>query len=89
MIIDPVQALAAVATSVGPLPTVVPVPSVEYQEATDSGNRTLWYVFLSSQLSMLSFIELDKLVVRSSCRVHFEMTQTRRSAHSALQIYSD
>jgi len=49
MIVDPVQAFATAtsgllaSSSVAPLPTVVPsLP--EYEKATDTGNRTLWYV---------------------------------------------
>lgn len=49
MIVDPVQAFATATSgllatsSVAPLPTVVPsLP--EYEKATDTGNRTLWYV---------------------------------------------
>lgn len=47
MIVDPVQAFAtatsAATSSVSPIPTVVPsLP--EYESATDTGNRTLWYV---------------------------------------------
>lgn len=49
MIVDPVQAFASAtsglvaSSSVAPIPTVVPsLP--EYEKATDTGNRTLWYV---------------------------------------------
>ena len=52
MIVDPVQAFATATSgllatsSVAPLPTVVPsLP--EYEKATDTGNRTLWYVTTS------------------------------------------
>ena len=54
MIVDPVQALASATVaiakataSVSPLPTIVPsLP--EYQDATETGTRTLWYVFPTS-----------------------------------------
>lgn len=49
MIVDPVEAFAThtssllASSSVAPIPTVVPsLP--EYESATDTGNRTLWYV---------------------------------------------
>lgn len=46
MIVDPVQAMASLTelktkTTATPLPTVVP-PLPEYQEASDTGERTLW-----------------------------------------------
>ncbi|KJX94507.1 unnamed protein product [Zymoseptoria tritici ST99CH_1A5] len=54
MMIDPVQAFAA-ATSHVSLPTVVPVPSVEYQNATETGHRTLWVVFVVMLVSSIIF----------------------------------
>lgn len=51
MIVDPVRALAdvpsavhAAKSTVSPLPSVIPTPYVEYQEASEAGKRTLWYV---------------------------------------------
>jgi len=52
--IDPVQAFAA-AASHHPLPTVVPVPSIEHQDATETGQRTLWVVFVVMLVSSLVF----------------------------------
>lgn len=48
MIVDPVQAFATASvplatSSVAPVPTVVPsLPT--YEKASETGNRTLWYV---------------------------------------------
>lgn len=48
MIVDPVQAFATgtiplATSSVSPIPTVVPsLP--EYQDASETGKRALWYV---------------------------------------------
>jgi hypothetical protein len=57
MIVDPVQAFATATSgllatsSVAPLPTVVPsLP--EYEKATDTGNRTLWYVTINLKAAM-------------------------------------
>lgn len=53
MIVDPVEAFATATSklatsSVAPVPTVVPsLP--EYESATDTGNRTLWYVLRELQ----------------------------------------
>ena len=59
MIVDPVQAFATATSgllatsSVAPLPTVVPsLP--EYEKATDTGNRTLWYVVKIQGATILS-----------------------------------
>ena len=46
MIVDPVQAFATASlplatSSVSPIPTVVPTLP-EYQDATETGTRTLW-----------------------------------------------
>lgn len=57
MMIDPVQAFAH-ATSVSPLPTVVPVPSYEYQDASETGQRTLWVVFVVMLVSSIVFTGL-------------------------------
>jgi len=55
--IDPVQAFAAAASSVAPLPTVVPsLP--EYQVATETGFRTLWVVFVVMTVASVVFTGL-------------------------------
>ncbi|KAL1304129.1 hypothetical protein AAFC00_000557 [Neodothiora populina] len=55
MIIDPVQAMAMKPTSsVSPIPTVVPsLP--EYQVAGETGQRTLWVVFVLMVISTIVF----------------------------------
>ncbi|KAI7534112.1 hypothetical protein KC331_g10112, partial [Hortaea werneckii] len=63
MIVDPVEALkktvSATATvaptaSVSPVPTVVPsLP--EYQTASETGNRTLWVVFVVMLVASVVF----------------------------------
>lgn len=52
MLVDPMQAMATASlplatSSVSPIPTVVPTLP-EYQDATETGTRTLWYVYPSS-----------------------------------------
>jgi len=42
-------------TSVSPIPTVVPTSVPEYQTATDTGDRTLWVVFVIMVISSLAF----------------------------------
>ena len=46
--IDPTQvidfAVEAAKSSVKPIPSVHPGPSVEWETAGDTGKRTLWYV---------------------------------------------
>ena len=44
MIVSP-EMLKSSSSSVAPIPTVVPGPSIHYVEAGDTGNRTLWLVF--------------------------------------------
>jgi bacteriorhodopsin len=58
MIVDPVQALASVplatSASATPLPTVVPsLP--EYQKASETGERTLWVVFVIMLVASIVF----------------------------------
>jgi len=45
-------------SSVSPIPTVVPGPTVHYQRAGDTGNRTLWVVCVIMALSSLAFYGL-------------------------------
>lgn len=47
------EALLKTSSPIVPLPTVV--PSIEYQEAGDVGNRTLWVVFVIMLISSLAF----------------------------------
>jgi bacteriorhodopsin len=47
------EALLKTSAPIVPLPTVV--PSIEYQEAGDVGNRTLWVVFVIMLISSLAF----------------------------------
>lgn len=57
MIIDPVQALAAVAShtsTVSPIPTVVPTLP-EYEAADEAGQRTLWVVFVIMVIATVVF----------------------------------
>lgn len=42
-------------SSVAPIPTVIPEPSVTYERAGDVGNRTLWVVCVIMALSSLAF----------------------------------
>ncbi|PSK34265.1 Opsin-1-like protein [Elsinoe australis] len=57
MIVDPnqVEAAMAAATSVAPVPSFTPGPSVSFQKAGDAGNRTLWVVFVIMLVSMVIF----------------------------------
>jgi len=73
MIIDPVQALAqatgtfmeAAKSSVAPIPTVVPsLP--EYQTASETGTRTLWYV--ASSLMSISSLADGRMLCFELCR---------------------
>jgi len=54
MVID--EAIQAIAkhSSISPIPTVIPTPKVEYQVAGDTGNRTLWVVFVMMFISSLA-----------------------------------
>jgi len=56
MIVDPVQALAAIkpTSSVSPIPTVVPTLP-EYQVADEAGQRTLWVVFVLMVIASIAF----------------------------------
>jgi hypothetical protein len=74
MIVDPVEAFKKttatlpIATSKHtPLPTVIPTPSYEYQKASETGERTLWYV-LQSQCTenTVAFKELHGVAACSS-----------------------
>ncbi|KAL9599141.1 MAG: hypothetical protein Q9219_004007 [cf. Caloplaca sp. 3 TL-2023] len=52
--VDPVEALKKHTPSI-PMPTVVPGNTPIYQEATETGQRTLWVVFVIMLLSSLAF----------------------------------
>ncbi|KAL9101521.1 MAG: hypothetical protein Q9187_009238 [Circinaria calcarea] len=52
---DPLAAVKAAATSVNPIPTVIPGSTPIYQEASDVGNRTLWVVFVLMLISSIAF----------------------------------
>jgi len=59
MIVDPVQAFATgtiplATSSVAPIPTVVPTLP-EYQDASETGTRTLWVVFVVMVIASLAF----------------------------------
>lgn len=57
MIVD-IQAAAAAATSIAPVPTVVPTLP-EKQDATEVGNRTLWVVFVIMLIATIVFSGLS------------------------------
>lgn len=54
MIVDH-QLLKTATSSVAPIPTVLPEPSIHYVKATHTGNRTLWVVCVLMALSSLAF----------------------------------
>lgn len=54
MIVDH-NMLQSHSSSVTPIPTVIPGPSVHYVKAGDTGNRTLWVVCVIMALSSLAF----------------------------------
>ncbi|QIW97588.1 hypothetical protein AMS68_003106 [Peltaster fructicola] len=72
MIVDPVQALAGVATAsipAYPAPTILP-PEVEIQAVTETGERTLWVVFVVMLVSGLVFSGLAWSVPASKRLYH-------------------
>ncbi|KAK3695898.1 hypothetical protein LTR37_018303 [Vermiconidia calcicola] len=76
MIVDPVQAFATVPTSSSSptsLPTVTnPVP--EYQKATETGERTLWVVFVVMTIAMIVFSGMSWSVPISKRLYHIVTT---------------
>jgi hypothetical protein len=73
MIVDPVEAFKKttatlpIATSKHtPLPTVIPTPSYEYQKASETGERTLWYV-LRSQPPGTILLAVEELHSVAAC----------------------
>jgi len=73
MIVDPVQAFAKATSSVSPIPTIVPsLP--EYQKADESGNRTLWVVFVIMLIATIVFTGLSWSVPISKRLFHIITT---------------
>ncbi|WPG98112.1 Hypothetical protein R9X50_00089800 [Acrodontium crateriforme] len=79
MIVDPMQAVAAgklpIATSsVVPQPTIIPVPSKEFQSASETGTRTLWVVFVIMLVSAIGFTGMAWRVPNSKRLYHVVTT---------------
>ncbi|KAL8948794.1 MAG: hypothetical protein Q9222_005056 [Ikaeria aurantiellina] len=53
--IDPVEVLKKHTSDSLPMPTVIPGNTPIYQKATETGNRTLWVVFVIMLISSLAF----------------------------------
>lgn len=78
MIVDPVQAMATLTelkktTTATPLPTVIPTLP-EYQEATDTGERTLWVVFVVMLVASIVFTGMAWNVAMSKRLYHVVTT---------------
>lgn len=81
MIVDPVRALAdvpsvvhAAKSSVSPLPSVIPTPYVEHQEATEAGKRTLWVVFVIMLIATIAFSAMSWTIPVSKRLYHIVTT---------------
>ncbi|KAI7577570.1 hypothetical protein KC316_g10250, partial [Hortaea werneckii] len=78
MIVDPVEALkktASVTATVAPTASVSPVPTVvpslpEYQAASETGNRTLWVVFVVMLVASVVFSGMSWSVPMSKRLYH-------------------
>ncbi|KAK6438056.1 hypothetical protein LTR95_005743, partial [Oleoguttula sp. CCFEE 5521] len=77
MIVDPVQAFskatsALASASVSPIPSIV--PSVSYEDATETGQRTLWVVFVIMFVASVLFTGLSWNVPISKRLYHIVTT---------------
>jgi len=78
MLVDPVQALATLSlptatSSATPLPTILPDIN-EHQHATDTGNRTLWVVFVVMVVASIVFTGMSWSVPISKRLFHIVTT---------------